>query len=83
MIISNVMKSGLETYLKDRNCQRVFLCGLAFDFCVRYTAEDACLRCGFKAVVIEDLSRSVDLPNTVEDTKSSFAKTGVELLKMK
>src|ERR1700733_8668823 len=45
--------TGLVGYLRDRGLRRLFFAGLAFDFCVRYSAEDA-KREGFEVVVIED-----------------------------
>ena len=46
-------RTGLAGYLRERSLRRVFLAGLAFDFCVRYSGEDA-KREGFDVVVIED-----------------------------
>jgi nicotinamidase/pyrazinamidase len=45
--------TGLAGYLRERGLARIFLAGLAFDFCVRWSAEDA-RRLGFEAIVIED-----------------------------
>ena len=45
--------TGLASYLRERGFRRVFLAGLAFDFCVRYSAEDA-RRIGFEVVVVDD-----------------------------
>lgn len=53
-----VTPTGLAGYLRERALERVFICGLAFDFCVRFSAEDAG-SCGFVPVVIEDLCRAV------------------------
>lgn len=50
---------------------RLFLCGLAYDYCVRFTAEDA-VREGFEAVVIEDACRAI-APDTAAAAKASFA----------
>ncbi len=52
--------TGLAGYLRERGLARIFLAGLAFDFCVRYSAEDA-RRLGFEAIVIEDACRGIDL----------------------
>ncbi len=51
--------TGLSGYLRQRGLTRVFLAGLAYDFCVRWSAEDA-RRDGFDVVVIEDACRSID-----------------------
>lgn len=52
--------TGLAGYLRERGLSRVFLAGLAFDFCVLWSAEDA-RRLGFAVVVIEDACRSLDI----------------------
>jgi nicotinamidase/pyrazinamidase len=53
--------TGLEAWLRQRGFSRVFLCGLATDFCVAWSAEDAaCL--GFTVTVIEDACRGIGLP---------------------
>lgn len=63
--------TGLVGYLRERNLPHVFLAGLAFDFCVRYSAEDA-TRAGFTAVVIEDACRSIDIEGSMAATHQSF-----------
>ena len=68
--------TGLAGYLRERGFRRVFLCGLAFDFCVRYSAEDAC-RENFAAIVIEDATRGIDMNGSVEGTRRSFAERGI------
>jgi len=69
-------RTGLAGYLRERGLTRVFLAGLAFDFCVRYSAEDA-HREGFEAVVIEDACRAIDLNGSAEDTRVLFKKLGI------
>jgi nicotinamidase/pyrazinamidase len=68
--------TGLAGYLRERGLTRLFLCGLAYDFCVGYSALDG-VALGFECVVVEDLSRAVALPGTVEKTNSAFAGAGV------
>jgi nicotinamidase/pyrazinamidase len=51
--------TGLAGYLRERGIEEVWLCGLARDFCVRWTAEDAAEE-GFVTRVLWDLTRSVD-----------------------
>jgi nicotinamidase/pyrazinamidase len=63
--------TGLVGYLRERNLTHVFLAGLAFDFCVRYSAEDA-TRAGFTAVVVEDACRGIDIEGSVAETNQSF-----------
>jgi len=65
--------TGLAGYLRERGFRRVFLAGLAFDFCVRYSAEDACQQ-GFDVVVIEDACRGIDLDGSVAATRQSLAE---------
>ncbi len=55
--------TGLAGFLRERGLNRLFFCGLAYDFCVGHSALDA-VRLGFEALVVEDLSRAVDLPAT-------------------
>ena len=51
--------TGLATRLRERGCRRVFIGGLATDYCVRATALDA-LKQGFEVVVLEDAVRPVE-----------------------
>jgi len=69
--------TGLGGYLRERGLQRVFLAGLAFDFCVLWSAEDA-RRLGFEAVVIVDACRALDLRGSAADARSRLAKAGAE-----
>jgi len=54
-----VTLTGLAGYLRERGFTRVFLAGLATDFCVAYSAVDA-RKAGFEVVVIEDACRAID-----------------------
>jgi nicotinamidase/pyrazinamidase len=71
--------TGLVGYLRERGLTRLFFAGLAFDFCVRYSAEDAC-RGGFAAFVIEDACRGIDLDGSVAATRESLSALGVRCL---
>ena len=71
--------TGLAGYLKERGLTRVFLAGLAFDFCVRFSAEDA-HRCGFAAVVIADACRGIDLGGSVAATRRRLAELGTAVV---
>jgi nicotinamidase/pyrazinamidase len=71
--------TGLAGYLKERGLTRVFLAGLAFDFCVRYSAEDA-HRCGFAIVVIEDACRGIDVNGSVAATRRKLMEIGATLV---
>jgi len=68
--------TGLAGYLRERGFTRVFLAGLAFDFCVRYSAEDA-RREGFEVVVIDDACRGIDVDGSVLKTRELFNTLGV------
>ena len=70
--------TGLAGYLKERGFSKVKIVGLAFDFCVRYSAEDA-QSLGFATEVIERATRAISLGGTVEATKKSFADRGIVL----
>jgi len=63
--------TGLVGYLRERGLTHIFLAGLAFDFCVRYSAEDA-VRAGFTVVVIEDACRGIDIEGSVAATHQSL-----------
>ncbi|WP_299175439.1 bifunctional nicotinamidase/pyrazinamidase [uncultured Brevundimonas sp.] len=67
--------TGLAGMLRDLGVTRVFLAGLAFDYCVRFTAEDA-VREGFEAVVISDASRAI-APQTEAAARENFRALGV------
>jgi nicotinamidase/pyrazinamidase len=68
--------TGLAGYLRERGLTRIFIAGLALDFCVRYSAEDA-RREGFAVTVIEDACRDIDVEGSVVATRESFAALGV------
>ncbi|WP_183316507.1 bifunctional nicotinamidase/pyrazinamidase [Chelatococcus caeni] len=71
-----VTPTGLGGYLKERGLRRVFLAGLALDFCVRYSAEDAHGH-GFAVTVIEDACRAIDLDGSLAATEAGFAALGI------
>ena len=68
--------TGLGGYLRERGFTRVILAGLAFDFCVRYSAEDA-HAAGFEVVVIEDACRAIDVAGSVAATRRSLAERNI------
>jgi nicotinamidase/pyrazinamidase len=71
-----VTKTGLAGYLREREIERIFLAGLAYDYCVRFSAVDARHE-GFQVVVIEDACRAIGLNGSVEETRLQFAKQGI------
>jgi nicotinamidase/pyrazinamidase len=72
--------TGLGGYLWERGLTRIFLAGLAFDFCVRFSAEDA-RNDGFTPIVIEDACRGIDVDGSVAATHDNFAVQGVTCLR--
>jgi nicotinamidase/pyrazinamidase len=68
--------TGLVGYLRERGFTRVVLAGLAFDFCVRYSAEDA-HREGFEVVVVEDACRGIDVDGSMAATRESLRALGI------
>ncbi len=71
--------TGLTGYLRTRGFERVFLAGLATDFCVAFSAIDAA-REGFAVVVIEDACRAIDLEGSLAVAKGQMAEAGVSLV---
>jgi len=72
--------TGLAGYLRERGLRRVFLAGLAFDFCVRYSAEDA-HREDFTTIVIEDACRGIDVDGSVAATHRRLAELNVQCVR--
>lgn len=70
--------TGLAGYLRERGLTRVFLAGLAYDYCVGYSALDA-RRLGFEATVLKDACRAIDLNGSVAAIEREFAAAGVVL----
>jgi nicotinamidase/pyrazinamidase len=70
--------TGLGGYLRERGFTKVVCAGLAFDYCVRYSAEDA-KALGFETEVIAAACRSIDLGGSVEATHASFNERGITL----
>ena len=68
----HITPTGLAGYLRERELPRLFLCGLAYDFCVRFSAIDG-HNLGFETIVIEDITRPVNLGNTVAETNAALA----------
>ena len=74
-----VTHTGLAGYLRERGLRRCYFAGLAYDFCVGYSALDA-RRLGFEAVILRDACRAIDLNGSVAQIESEFAEAGVRLL---
>jgi nicotinamidase/pyrazinamidase len=71
--------TGLGGYLRERGFRRLFLAGLAFDFCVLWSAEDA-VRLGFEALVVEDACRALDVMGSKAEAHRRLAAAGVVCL---
>jgi len=71
--------TGLDGYLKERGFKRVFLAGLAYDFCVGYSALDA-TRLRLDAVVLKDACRAIDLNGSAAAMEREFVKSGVRVM---
>jgi len=71
--------TGLGGYLEERGLTRVFLAGLAYDFCVGYSALDA-RRLGLEAVILRDACRAIDLGGSVAKIEREFDLAGVRVV---
>jgi nicotinamidase/pyrazinamidase len=69
--------TGLAGYLRERNLRRLFLVGLATDYCVHYSAIDA-RRLGFDVVVIESGCRAIDLAGSLAAAWTGMTEAGVQ-----
>ena len=68
--------TGLTGYLRTRGVRRVLLAGLATDFCVAYSAEDAAKE-GFEAIVVEDACRAINLDGSLTAAWERMQAVGV------
>jgi nicotinamidase/pyrazinamidase len=69
--------TGLAAYLKARKLQRLFVAGLATDFCVAWTALDA-RKAGFETYVVEDACRGIDTQGSMAKAWADMTKAGVK-----
>ena len=70
-------RTGLAGYLREREISRLFLCGLATDFCVGWTAEDG-IASGFECVLIEDAARAIDTNGSLAAAWARMNAAGVK-----
>ena len=70
-------KTGLTGYMKERGLQKVYVCGLATDFCVSWSAIDA-RRAGMDVWVIEDACRAIDLNGSLNGAWKAMEREGVQ-----
>lgn len=72
--------TGLGDWLKEQGITRVYVLGLATDYCVKFTALDA-LQLGFETYLIEDASRGVNLaPGDVDQAVADMQAAGVQIV---
>ena len=76
--------TGLDGWLRQRGFRRIFLAGLATDFCVAWSAEDA-VRLGYDVVMIEDACRGIGVPRpngrtTMDEAREQLTRLGVALV---
>jgi nicotinamidase/pyrazinamidase len=76
--------TGLDGWLRQRGFSRLVLCGLATDFCVAWSAEDAA-RLGFSVTIVEDACRGIGLPtadggNTLWAARDRLTQLGVRFV---
>jgi nicotinamidase-related amidase len=70
--LSKLAMQDIAPLAVSNGFDRVFLAGLAFNFCVRYSAEDAHLA-GFGVVVAEEACRGIDVAGSIADTRRALA----------
>lgn len=71
--------TGLTGYLHERGIETLYLCGLALDFCVAWSALDARAR-GFSTYVVEDACRAINLEGSAEAVRHDMRNAGVQLV---
>ena len=76
-----VTPTGLEGSLKSLGVNRVFVCGLALDFCVAYSAIDSSIA-GFDTFVLMNATKPVDLPGSIDATLEAFKKYNINKVNM-
>jgi nicotinamidase/pyrazinamidase len=78
-----ITPTGLDGWLRQRGFRRLFLTGLATDYCVAWSAEDAA-RLGYEVVLLEDCCRAIGLPTgadrtTLDDSRERLAAAGIRV----
>lgn len=71
-------KTGLDGYLRSRGVRRVFVCGIATDFCVAWSAVDA-VEHGFETVLFRNLSVEIDLDGSLQTQLDAMTAAGVRM----
>jgi nicotinamidase/pyrazinamidase len=75
----HVTATGLDGWLRQRGFRHLFLCGLATDFCVAWSAEDAA-RLGYAVTIVEDACRAIALPTAPGRTTMDEARDRLNAL---
>ena len=70
--------TGLAGYLRERGFRRIFMVGLATDYCVAWSALDGRQQ-GFEVVVLEDACRAIDLEGSLGQAKANMRTAGIEI----
>lgn len=71
--------TGLAGYLRERGLTEIYLCGLAYDYCVGFSALDA-RRLGFGATVVRDACRAIDLNGSVGRMEAELSAAGTVIV---
>ncbi len=71
--------TGLEGYLVKKEIKRLYLCGLAFDYCVFYSALDG-INLGFEVFVFQDLTKAINLNNSEKIARKTMIEKGIKLI---
>jgi len=80
----HVTATGLDGWLRQRGFRELILCGLATDFCVAWSAEDAA-RLGYRVTIVEDACRAIALPTvpgrtTMDEARDRLTTLGVRFI---
>ena len=70
--------TGLAGYLRERKVRKIYVAGLASDYCVFYTAKDA-IKENFETFIIEDASRAIN-PDGFEKAKDEILSSGGQII---
>ena len=75
-------ETGLAGYLKSLGSKRVFICGLALDYCCYFSAMDA-VDFGFEVYFIVDLTKGIDLPpGNISKSLKNMEQNGIKFLNL-
>ena len=72
-------KTILADWLKEQDITEVFVCGLATDFCVSWSALDA-VKEGFRTFIVEDACRGIDVCGSMSAAKEQWKLKGIEVV---